>query len=243
MTEPYEHPIDDLAAYVLGSLEDPERTRVETHVATCTTCASRLGEYRAVVGTLPIGLDPVAPPPEAWTAVRAAAREGRRSARGSSKPVLRLGWRWVMWPALTAVLASLVVWNVVLQHELARYSSGPQVEALARRPGRLVILVGSGSPGASARLLVTAAGDHGHLAVAGLKPVPPERTYQVWFVRKSGPTVTGGTFSVDGSGRAWAWVTVPVSLDEVRAIRVTEEPAPGSGIPTGNDLLKAESWR
>jgi anti-sigma factor RsiW len=243
VTEPHEHPIDDLAAYVLGSLEDPERTRVETHVTTCTTCASRLAEYRAVVGTLPIGLDPLASPPEAWKALRAAAREGRRSARGSSKRLFRARWRWVMWPALTAVAASLVVWNVVLHRELAQYSSGPQVEALARRPGRLVILVGSGSPGASARLLVTAVGDHGHLAIAGLKPLPPQRAYQVWFVRKSGPTVTGGTFSVDGNGRAWAWVTVPVSLDEVRAITVTEEPSPGSAVPTGNDLLKAESWR
>ena len=60
--------------------------------------------------------------------------------------------------------------------ELARYTSGPQVDALARRPGRLVILTGKGTPGASGRLLVVMDGGHGHLTVAGLRPLPSGRT-------------------------------------------------------------------
>jgi hypothetical protein len=33
-----------------------------------------------------------------------------------------------------------------------------------------------------------------------------------------------GVFGVDASGRAWVSITVPISLDEARAIAVTEEP-------------------
>ena len=44
MTENSDHVVDDLAAYALGSLETGEHARVDVHVATCTSCASRLAE-------------------------------------------------------------------------------------------------------------------------------------------------------------------------------------------------------
>ena len=151
-----------------------------------------------------------------------------------------------MWPVLTTLVASLLIWNVVLQRELTRRAPGPvpgpEVEALSRRPGRLVILAGTGQPGASARLFVAVDGG-GHLAISGLTPLPRERTYQVWFIRTGASAVTGGTFRVDARGLAWVKATVPASLDEVSAIAVTEEPAPGSVSPTGQHLLEAKAWR
>jgi hypothetical protein len=135
----------------------------------------------------------------------------------------------------------------MLQRELTRRAPGPapgpEVEALSRRPGRLVILVGTGQPGASARLFVAVDGG-GHLAISGLPPLPRERTYQLWFIRTgASTTVTGGTFRVDSRGLAWAKVIVPASLDEVRAIAVTEEPATGSVSPTGQHLLESKTWQ
>jgi len=243
VTEEHEHPIENLAAYVLGALEDPERIRVESHVAACATCAVVLEQYRGVVGTLPLALDPVVPPPEAWATIRAEAERRRASTpgRGSTKSLPY--WRRVMWPVVAAVAAALLVWNVMLQLELTRRPPGPEVEALARRPGRLVILAGTAAPSASGRLLVAIDGHHGHLAVAGLRPLPAGRTYQLWFVRPGAPTVSGGSFAVDSRGRAWVSITVPVLLDEARTIGVTEEPTPGSVAPTGNYLLEARAWR
>jgi anti-sigma-K factor RskA len=240
------HPTEHLAGYVLGALEGPEKIRVETHVATCATCASVLAQYRAVVSTLPMGLDPVTPPPEAWAAIRAEARRRRLPVLEGAGTRVRPTWRWAMWPALTTLVASLLLWNVVLQRELTRRapgpSPGPEVEALSRRPGRLVILAGTGQPAASARLFVAVDGG-GHLAISGLTPLPRERTYQFWFIRIGGSAVTGGTFRVDPRGLAWVKATVPASLDEVSAIAVTEEPAPGSVSPTGRHLLEAKTWR
>jgi anti-sigma-K factor RskA len=243
VTEEHEHPIDNLAAYVLGALEGPERIRVERHVAACLRCASLLEQYRGVVGALPLGLDPVPPPAEAWAAIRAGAARRRPQAPERASIKGRSNWRRVIWPVLATLAASLLAWNVVLQLELTRRPPGPEVEALARRPGRLVILTGTGAPGASGRLLVAIDGHRGHLATAGLNPLATERTYQLWFVRPGAPTLTGGTFRVDSRGRAWATITVPVSLDEARLIAVTEEPAPGSATPTGSYLLEAKTWR
>ena len=246
MTEETGHPTEDLAGYALGALEGPEGIRVETHVATCATCASVLAQYRAIVSTLPIGLDPVAPPPEAWAAIRAEASRRRLPVGEGVGNQIRPSWRRAMWPVLTTLVASLLVWNVMLQRELTRRAPGPapgpEVEALSRRPGRLVILAGTGQPGASARLFVAVDGG-GHLAISGLTPLPRGRTYQLWFIRTGASAVTGGTFRVDARGLSWAKAGVPASLDEVRAIAVTEEPAPGSVSPTGQHLLEATTWR
>ena len=240
------HPTESLAGYALGALEDSERISVETHVATCATCASVLVQYRGVVGALPIGLDPVPPPPEAWSVIRTEARRRRPPVPDWAGTGWRPKWRRVMWPVLTTLVASLLVWNVMLQRELTRRSPGPapgpEVEALSRRPGRLVILAGTGQPGASARLFVAVDGG-GHLAISGLAPLPRERTYQLWFIRTGAAAATGGTFRVDARGLAWVKATVPASLEEVNAIAITDEPAPGSVSPTGHHLLEAKTWR
>jgi len=241
------HPTENLAGYALGALEGSEGIRVETHVATCATCASLLAQYRAVVSALPMGLDPVAPPPEAWATIRAEAKRRRLPVREEARTAGRSGWRRrAMWPVLTALVASLLLWNVALQRELTRRAPGPapgpEVEALSRRPGRLVILAGTGQPRASARLFVAVDGG-GHLAISGLTPLPRERIYQLWFIGAGASAVTGATFGVDAHGLAWVKASVPASLDNVRAIAVTEEPAPGSGSPTGQHLLEARTWR
>ena len=238
MTEEHQRVVGDLAAYVLDSLEPEERARVERHRPGCPTCARLIAEYRAVAGVLPLGLPPVAPPSAAWSAIRAATQH--RTTRR------RRGWKHAAYSTAAALAASLVLWNVMLHRELSRRSPGPapgpEVEALSRRPGRLVIFAGTGAPGAKARLFVAVDGG-GHLAVSGLGALPRERIYQLWFVRASVPTVSGSTFNVDGTGRAWVKVTVPPPFDDVRAIMVTEEPAPGSAAPTGRHLLDALPWR
>jgi anti-sigma-K factor RskA len=241
VTEEHERIIPNLAAYVLGSLETQERDGVEAHLGTCASCAGLVAEYRAVVALMPAGLEPVAPPAAAWSAIQAAAR-ARRTAPSLFSNWLRLS----RWPAIAVAAAILVIWNVTLQRELTRRAPGPapgpEVEALSRRPGRLVILQGTGKPGANARIFVAVDGG-GHLAVSGLLPLPRQRTYQLWFMRTGAPAVSGATFGVDPYGRAWVKVTVPASLDDVHAIVITEEHAPGGSSPTGSHLLDSLPWR
>lgn len=242
-----EHPLEDLAAHALGSLESAERERVDAHVASCGGCAARLREFQGTVGALPLGLAPTPPPPEAWEAIRITARQRRAHQKLRATPAAVAGWlRLARWPAIAAAFAVLLVWNVTLQREFTRRAPGPapgpEVEALSRRPGRIVILAGTGKPGASARLFVAVDGG-GHLAVSGLSPLPRERTYQLWFVRTGSPAVTGATFGVDATGRAWVKVAVPASLDDVETIAITEEPSPQGSAPSGKHLLDALPWK
>ena len=213
--------------------------RVNAHLGSCEACAHRLVEYRGVIAALPLALPPVTPPPEAWTAIQRAAAQPRPR-RG------RLTWRWTrvtQWSAAGALAAGLLLWNVSLQQQLWRYAEGPQVEKLARRPGRLVILHGTTDPQASGRLFAAVDGRSGHLAVSGLKQLPAGRVYQLSFVRRTAPPAQAATFNVDENGRAWVVVNVPGSLEATDAIVVTEEAAPGSATPTGVRLLEATEWR
>jgi anti-sigma-K factor RskA len=245
VTEDHEGIVPNLAAYVLGSLEAQERDGVEAHLETCASCAGLVAEYRAVVGLMPAGLEPVAPPEAAWSAIQVAARV-RRPAHRSAAPSMLANWLAVArWPAVAVAATILVVWNVTLQRELTRRAPGPapgpEVEALSRRPGRIVILQGTGKPGANARIFVAVDGG-GHLAVSGLDVLPRGRTYQLWFMRREAPPFAAATFTVDATGRAWAKVDVPGTLDDASVIVVTDEPTGGT-VPTGRPLLEAQPWR
>jgi hypothetical protein len=246
VTDEHERFVDEVAAYALGSLDDDERERVATHVAECSVCAGLLADYEFVSAGLGLAPAPTTPPAAAWTAIHAAAC--RRPTRPSAARIVTRVPQWLRaarWPAVAAVVLGLLGWNLTLERELARRSPGPapgpEVEALSRRPGRLVVLHGTGRPGASARIFVAVDGG-GHLAVSGLAPLPSGRIYQVWFRRDGADASSGATFGVDASGRAWVKVNVPAALDGVRAIDITEEPAPGSAAPTGHGLLVARPW-
>ena len=233
MIENRDHVTDDLGAYALGALDAHDRSRVDVHLATCTACVARVTEYLAITGSLPLALAPVSPPPEGWTGIQAAIR--RRGDRGRLVRVAR--W------SIAAAAVVLLLWNVQLQRQVWHDAQGPQVEKLARRPGRLVILGGTTQPQASARLFAAVDGQGGHMAVSGLKPLPTGQVYQLWFLRREGAPASAATFTVDDGGRAWVVVKVPAPLEETTAIFVTEEPAPGSAAPTGPRVLEATQWR
>jgi anti-sigma-K factor RskA len=239
-----DHVVDDLAAYALGSLETGEHARVDAHLAACASCASHLAEYRVLVGVLPLALAPVEPPPDLWDAIRSDARRRRNRPSAWRRMAAGRGWfRATRWVAAAAVAAGLVTWNVQLQSELTRYAQGPQVEKLARRPARLVILSGAARPQASARVFAAVDGQSGHMAITGLPPLSAGRVYQLWFLPKAGPALMAATFTVDTEGRAWVVIKVPADLDNTRSLIVTEETAPGSPAPTGPPLLEARAWR
>jgi anti-sigma-K factor RskA len=251
MADDHDEVRQDLAAFALDALDPAERARVETHLRGCEACQRELAEHRTVLGLLPHHLDLATPPPSAKPALLARLRMER--AAGTSPCLIpsiarRLGlWErlrptgpTLRWAAAGLVIAGLLGWNVHLQRQVANPEAAVSVETLATLPdGRMVALLGTGRPGATARLFVDRDGRRGELVIAGLAPLPPERTYQLWFARPGQPTVTGGAFRVDGRGETVAPVAIPAPLDEVRAIAVTEEPVPGSPAPTGQHLLDA----
>lgn len=192
----------------------------------------------------PTAVHPVSAPDEAPTIVEAAAVPVEGEGGPPTVPVRRvpprrglriklasIGWA----AALLLVVASglfVYAWSATGPH------ASPDVEMLARLPGgQLLTLTGTGAPTASARLYVVEGGRRAELTVDGLPPLLPGRVYQLWFAEPGQPVRTGGAFRVDPRGDASVQVTIPTPMERVRAVAVTQEPAPGSGAPTGVHLL------
>ena len=68
--------------------------------------------------------------------------------------------------------------------------------------------------------------------VKDLPPVPADKSYELWFVPKTGTPVRAVVFNTETNGSSEVEVTVPEGLD-LRAAAVTTEPAGGTDQPTG----------
>lgn len=77
------------------------------------------------------------------------------------------------------------------------------------------------------------------LLAYNLNPAPKDKTYEFWFLDKSGTPIPAGLFNVNESGKGVLTVTMPsgVPISELAAGAVTLEPAGGVPKPTGNILI------
>jgi anti-sigma-K factor RskA len=232
MTRELDAYADSASAYALGALDETERREFERHLETCAECTQAVEDYRQTLTFLPYELARQEPPADARAALLATARAHARSAQPSRRPWLRLpAWQSLRWAAVGLLIAGLLAWNLSLRD--------------TERPGglvagyeRVIDLDGTGTPGADGRLYVAHGGQTGQLMVSGLAPLPPDRIYQLWFARPGHPITTGGPFRVNANGEALAAMVIPGPLDQVTAIAVTEEAAPGKlQDPTGRHLL------
>ena len=222
----------NLAAYALGALEADESARMESLLARDTERACMLEEFRVTLDALPLVLEPIEPPPELRERVLARVRAERRAPHFPRRAKFLLA-------AAAALVIAVGAWNVVLWRKLERARENGARDAFASiAEGRVVLLAGTGAPGAQGRIVVAPDGQTGKLVVAGLSPLARDRVYQLWFVRKGATAPdSGGTFTVDERGHAILDVRPTAAVDDLVAIAVTEEPAPGLPAPTGKHLL------
>jgi anti-sigma-K factor RskA len=72
-----------------------------------------------------------------------------------------------------------------------------------------------------------------HVYVFDLKPPPPGRTYELWFIKPDQTKVPAGTFDTDASGKGSLRVQLPEDIGPIALAAITDEPAGGSPQPTG----------
>ena len=129
-------------------------------------------------------------------------------------------------------MSTLVV-GLVLLSALIHASWNAMVKGKTGDP----LVASTGAPTAGGELLLTPDLTQAAVAVHGLPPLPPDRSYQVWFNRPDGTWVSGGVFGVSERGGADVLVRRPESLPVYDACWITEEPGGGSPFPTGQRVL------
>lgn len=95
------------------------------------------------------------------------------------------------------------------------------------------------APRARARLLGAPEEHIAVLIVSGLDPLPPERDYQLWFLRDGEP-MGSAVFDVPHSGEGQILVHAPRQLGHFDLAAITPEPAGGSPGPTGPIIISGE---
>lgn len=250
------HVADEIDAYALGILEDDEVARVEAHLAGCQECQSLLRQARAVVGFLALAPRQVAPPARLKQRILARIAQEERGGGGqASAPAIDLpgaasseitperqglldalrqflpGRKPIQTPGAIRPGAGTADEQHQLQDimRLLR-SSRPSVWELPGTPA---------APQARARLLGSPDEHMAVLIVSGLEALPPERDYQLWFLREGKP-VGGAVFDVQRNGEGQILVHAPRQLGYYDLAAITPEPAGGSPGPTGPIIIAGE---
>jgi anti-sigma-K factor RskA len=239
-------------AYALGLLEGEERNAFEAHLATCAECRAEVRAFGRVTGGLDLAVDQLEPPATLRARVLAnAVPSGRRI--GSAGRTAALPY----WLAAAAAIAAVAVGIhaaslrnriEVLEDELVTVRSeasalrqdldsaragaaiGQRVRyVLAASDVKRVDLAGQTlAPTALGRAFWSPS--QGLIFAANLPAAPPDRVYQLWLVKDTGP-ISAGLLEADAG--ALTLVTEPLDPRGAQALAVTLEPAGGVPAPTG----------
>jgi anti-sigma-K factor RskA len=228
--------------YVMGLLEDPERSQVEEDLRRSDPAAqARLRkalETNAILGTLAPEVEP--------------SKQLRRKVLAIAEPQSsRAPWYWA-WAALSACLVAGLVYTSVERQGLRTELGAAQAQLdqaratleireatldFLRRPDTRLLKVG-GDEERQPVAKVFVNGSQGVLLVAAnLKPLEAGRTYEMWVVPKVGGPRPMGLFKPQADGSAIHLQLGAVALAEAAAIALSVEPEGGSPAPTTTPFL------
>jgi anti-sigma factor RsiW len=217
---------DDLAAWMLGALEETEAETFERHLAGCERCRTDLNWLRPAVDTLPASVTQVSPPPRLRGRLLGIVRSEARREATPRRPRRRLPWLAIPRPALAALAATALVAAGIAGYVLRGDESGrTTIQANASRE----------APRASAELVVQ--GDSGTLHARGLPGLERDQVFQAWVRDEGEATLKPSTLFVPAGGGT-ATATIP-GLEDAAQVMVTREPRGGSTHPTTRPLLRA----
>jgi anti-sigma-K factor RskA len=223
---------DDLAAYALSVLEEPEATELRRHLADCEACRMQLRWLQSAVDLLPRSVEQLGPPAglrkRLMATVRAEAQEASRAGVETAKPRRWRDWGTLLWRPATAVAAAMLL-IVGAAGGYLLHQPGDSSSVITARP----------PPAAPSNVAGTLEREDGSaiLTMSRLPALPPNDVYEVWVQRDG--TLEPSSLFVPRRDRT-AEAAVPGSLDDADAVLVTREPRGGSQHPTSPPLLRAD---
>ncbi len=213
----------DAAAFVLGALEATEAEAFRAHMASCVVCRDEVAALQRVADVLPLTAPQYSVPRGLRQRVLAAVRAEPIKGESPRPPSRIRLQRPALAGALAAVLAVIAIGLVALT---SGGSNGVRVI-----PARVT------AAAASAQLRL--ASGRAELIVRHFPPPPAGHIYEVWLQRGRGaPSPTSTLFSVTSAGAGN--IGLSGSLNGVREVLVTPEPAGGSLAPTHAPVIVAQ---
>jgi anti-sigma-K factor RskA len=229
------HVLALLPAYLLGSLESDEASRVKEHLLSCWICRVELDKFQNVVDELSFAAPVSTPSPDLkdrlLQRVHSARSQPYIPAQTRRRPWLeRLLPIWGL--ASLFLIVALSAFNFLLWQRLDRLELRTSSGGMHAFPLRASAAVSQ----ATGFILVSADGMNGALVVDRLPPLGKNRQYQLWLIR-DGQRTSGAVFSTDEESYGGTRVEIGESLLEYSSVDVTIEPVGGSLQPTGEPVL------
>jgi anti-sigma-K factor RskA len=246
-----------IEAYALGALDPEDRAALEAHLAAgCPDCANAVEEARWLVCQLAYTA-PEATPSDMlkgrlMQTVRAEAQSERKPRMLPTKNAIP-SWLWVGVAALL-VFSVYSAWTTRrLQNEIRE--ANERAATLGIEHGRVLEQLADAKREAMIMMDPTSRkialwGEHAHpetleakwhsqlgVCIVGDKVPMPSANHvlQVWFIPKKegAKPMPSAMVRPDANGKLMLYVSAPPeSMDDTKAIAITEEPAGGSGWPT-----------
>ncbi len=228
---------NSLAAFLLGASDAEEAAVVRAHLEGCPICQALAKRLQRAIGSVPLAVEPVAPPARLRERILAAAAASRQSIRSIPQraPVLRLrrpaGWRWATSLRATIAAAAVVAFALGAGFGLGiGRSISPAPESAAAVAQHT--LTGSGAmAGAQGRVFELRQEGLTLVQFSGLPQPDQGKVYELWLIPKDGQPSPAGVFAPDSQGSHV--VVLARNLAGLKALAVTVEKAPdGAKAPT-----------
>lgn len=255
---PIECPGDSMH-YLIGSMPTDDRARFEGHLRSCLKCQRETRSLEPVIETLAGTAKQISPPEHLGRAIIRQARISTAvmsgphhgapgGARPASPPVAWFSHRRVgaivTAGSLTMCIASLG-YSMLLHSQTAQNaivaSRLAETLSLVYHPGAVTrTLAGTDrAPRSTGRLAVLPESNRAVLVTYNLPSTGEGSCYQLWAALLDGAgRFSGGTFTVDHQGQGYLVIDLHgQSLNRVKLVQVTREPAQGSPGPTGPEVL------
>lgn len=248
--------------YVLGALAPTDLTEFEAHLATCEICRAEVSALRPVAAALPGTVAQVDPPAllrgRVLESITGQSTSSHARARPAAAPI-------APWLAAAATLAAVALGGYTLQLR-GRITNleGELQQAMAQvaLADRQVVDARRTALDAQFQVAVLAAPDLLRVDLGGLPPAPtasarafwsrsrgmvftasslpalmPGRVYQLWVIPDQGNPISVGLLEPDPSGTLTKVFQTPADIPPPMMIAVSEEPAGGVPVPTGELYL------
>ena len=239
-----------LGAYALDAVDEDEREQVEAYLDRSPAARSLVAEYRETAALL--AHSDTEAPPGLWERIEQTLEEeppqlatplpGGVVAFESRRKRLRRRIAVAVGVAAAVVVVGSLTVKVVQQDdridELGRESESGSVlaaaETASRDPHAARVTLSSTDGALEARAVYLPDGD-GFLVESNLRPLPPDRTYQLWALLGdpgAERAISAGVLGPDPGVTAFK-VQGPVA-----GLAITDEPSPGSVSPSNPVLIQ-----
>jgi anti-sigma-K factor RskA len=248
--------MEDLASFAMQNLPVEESASIRAHLETCATCRAELAQVYGDLALFGLSVEQRSIPEGARERFlgKIAATQVKLAARPAevipvTTPTSRRGKSfWISWStaaALAAACIALVVQNRALNDELndesklvknlaAQASRAQQIVEVLTAPNaqRVTLTEGKAPVQPSARAIYLPERGGLILQAANLKPLPNDKTYELWVIPTSGAPIPAGLFRPDATGSANLILPPLSSGITAKTLAVTVENVAGATTPT-----------